>query len=206
MEGQLKPLVAERGKIKASMIRFKGYLDTFDSSLNPAPLKVRLEKLSPLFERFDAVQSAIEDLVARTGAEGAHVNERDDFETSCGELVGAAEVIIAQWQSKSNSGARNVTSCFTPDISAGPDKPRIKLPRIELPIFDGTYSQWTKFKDTFESLIHVNDALSNIEKFHYLNASLKGSAARVIQSLGVSEKNYELAWKALNDRFEDKDT
>lgn len=45
---------------------------------------------------------------------------------------------------------------------------RIKLSTIELSIFNGNYNLWIKFRDTFKSLIHNNDALTNIENFHYL--------------------------------------
>ncbi|XP_076660689.1 uncharacterized protein LOC143364062 [Halictus rubicundus] len=44
---------------------------------------------------------------------------------------------------------------------------------------------------------------SNIQRFHYLNSSLKGVAARVIQALGVSETNYKQAWELLKSRYED---
>lgn len=43
---------------------------------------------------------------------------------------------------------------------------RIKLSTIELPIFDGNYNLYIKFRNTFELLIHYNDTLTNIEKFY----------------------------------------
>ncbi|KOC58845.1 hypothetical protein WH47_01707 [Habropoda laboriosa] len=80
---------------------------------------------------------------------------------------------------------------------------RVKLPTIELLTFDGSYNNWVKFKDTFESLIHHNVSLTNIEKFYYLNSSVKGNAARTIQALGISEINYLLAWGTLKARYKD---
>ena len=46
----------------------------------------------------------------------------------------------------------------------------IKLPTIAFPEFDGDYMQWLTFRDTFECLIHENDELPAIQKFHYLRA------------------------------------
>ncbi|KOC60081.1 hypothetical protein WH47_09452 [Habropoda laboriosa] len=80
--------------------------------------------------------------------------------------------------------------------------PCIILPAIQLPTFSGNYSDWLKFRDSFISFVHENEVLSNVQRFHYLNSSLKGSVVRVIQSLGVSEANYKLAWELLNSRYE----
>lgn len=52
------------------------------------------------------------------------------------------------------------------------------------------------------SLIHKNNAISTIEKFNYLKASVIGEAARVIESLELSEVNYAIAWELLVNRFQ----
>ena len=57
--------------------------------------------------------------------------------------------------------------------------------------------------DSFESLIHRNESLSNIEPFHYLKSALKGDAARVLQTLPVSDSNYAAALDTLCVRYED---
>lgn len=46
--------------------------------------------------------------------------------------------------------------------------------------------------------------MSNVQKFHYLRLSLEGNAADRINSLQVCDDNYEVAWKLLNERFENK--
>ena len=52
-------------------------------------------------------------------------------------------------------------------------------------------------------MVHDRARISNIEKFHYLSAALTRDAARIIQSLGISDVSYELACKGLTDRYED---
>nr|CAI5840489.1 unnamed protein product [Callosobruchus analis] len=59
-------------------------------------------------------------------------------------------------------------------------------------------------QDTFHSLIHINDMLSPIQKFHYLRLSLKGSAADTVKSLEISSQNYLVAWQLLEERYENK--
>lgn len=80
----------------------------------------------------------------------------------------------------------------------------VKLPTIKLPVFKGNYDSWLEFKDTFNSLIHSNSQISEIQKFHYLRASLEGNAVRVIQSLEFSAVNYHNAWDLLCHRYDNK--
>ncbi|XP_050555965.1 uncharacterized protein LOC118281405 isoform X1 [Spodoptera frugiperda] len=80
----------------------------------------------------------------------------------------------------------------------------VKLPTIQLPKFSGLYTNWLEFRDTFSSLVHCNDSIDEINKFHYLRASLEGSAAVVINSIEFSSSNYSVAWQLLCDRFDNK--
>jgi len=41
-----------------------------------------------------------------------------------------------------------------------------------------------------KSLIHDNETINPIQKFHYLKAILKGAAAQIIKSLEFSAVNY----------------
>ena len=81
---------------------------------------------------------------------------------------------------------------------------QIRLPKIELPTFSGSYEEWCTFNDTFLSLIHNNSQLSNIQKFHYLKSALKGNAASVIHSFEITSKNYKESWDLLKSRFDNK--
>lgn len=81
-----------------------------------------------------------------------------------------------------------------------------KTQRIPLPEFDGTPEKWIKFRDMFKSLVHDSDAYSAIEKFHYLQASMKipASESNVLNIFPHTADNYEKAWKAVCDRYNDK--
>lgn len=71
-----------------------------------------------------------------------------------------------------------------------------------MPQFSGKYEDWFAFHDTFQSVIHVNNSLSDVQKFQYLRASLKNEAAEVISSLELSNQNYEIAWSLLKERYD----
>lgn len=78
----------------------------------------------------------------------------------------------------------------------------VRLPKITLLIFSGAYNEWMSCHNTFKSLIHTNDTLSNIQRFHYLKSALTGEAADVIEALEISEENYNNAWDLLKKRYD----
>ncbi|XP_076661119.1 uncharacterized protein LOC143364992 [Halictus rubicundus] len=200
MAEDLKTLIIERGTVKAALTRFRTFLSKSATTTSVGSLKKRLEANIGLHDTFNRVQTRIEILVAGTDAEQMHATERDDFETAYFDLVDQVETFIAR-STPNHSRATTVSpiSAQATDSSTT----HIRLPTLQLPSFDGNYSDWLKFKDTFTSVIHENNSLTDIQRFHYLNSSLKGVAARVIQALGVSETNYKQAWELLKSRYED---
>lgn len=80
----------------------------------------------------------------------------------------------------------------------------VKLPSINIPDFHGSYTQWMSFYYLFCSLVHNNDQLSNVQKFCYLRACLKSEAAQLIQSIEITNDNYEVAWGILEERYKNK--
>jgi len=90
-----------------------------------------------------------------------------------------------------------------PNVS-GTRESHVKLPKIQLPVFLGAYDDWYSYQDTFEKLIHQNNNFSEIEKFHYLRSSLKGKAAEIIKSIETTTDNYNEAWIAVKEHFDNK--
>ncbi|KAJ8945553.1 hypothetical protein NQ318_020399 [Aromia moschata] len=95
----------------------------------------------------------------------------------------------------------SVNEILIPGNTGGGQKVAVKLPTINLPKFNGEYNVWLEFHDTFSSLIHANSEISDIQKFHYLRASLVEGAAQVIAAIEFSEQNYKVAWDILCNRF-----
>ncbi|XP_026746148.1 uncharacterized protein LOC113507492 [Trichoplusia ni] len=80
----------------------------------------------------------------------------------------------------------------------------VKLPRMVLPTYSGSYQDWQPFEDTFKALIHTNKSLSNVQKLHYLKSCLEGEAKNTIKHIQVTEHNYEEAWSVLRNRYSNK--
>lgn len=83
-----------------------------------------------------------------------------------------------------------------------PPKMDIKLPQLELPLFDRKIEDWMAFRDMFTAAIHSKASLSNTQKLTYLKTQLSGEAARLIQALPITDANYDIAWKQLGDRYQ----
>ena len=76
-----------------------------------------------------------------------------------------------------------------------------RLPKLYVPTFKGDVTKWNTFWDSFQSAVHCNKRISNIDKFNYLNSVLEGAAARAIQGLTLTEANYKAAVKLLQECF-----
>jgi hypothetical protein len=68
-----------------------------------------------------------------------------------------------------------------------------KLPTLDLPTFSGDILLWQTFWESFESSVHSNTALLNVQKFTYLKSQLQNEAERCISGLSLTNANYEQA-------------
>ena len=78
----------------------------------------------------------------------------------------------------------------------------VRLPKLDVPTFDGDILKWTTFWEQFAVSVHDHPHLSNAEKLAYLRHSLKeGTAKGIIEGLSKSGDHYDEAVKCLKDRF-----
>ena len=87
---------------------------------------------------------------------------------------------------------------------AQPRGGKVKLPKLTLRKFSGDPTAWTPFWDSYESAIHRNPDLSDIDKFNYLQSLVEHSAAEAIAGLTLSSSNYGEAITVLKKRFGNK--
>ena len=76
-----------------------------------------------------------------------------------------------------------------------------RLPKLSLPTFNGDILQWQTFWDSFESTIHLNVNLTDVQKFSYLKSQLESDAARTIDSFALTNANYARAVDLLKERY-----
>ena len=218
---KLTALKAARTPIKAKLTRFKTFLQKIKNKCQSIKkLEGILEKFYPLYLESDSVQTKIESLLEKDEqALKEQEKQRDDFENDYFTAISDARTLLREnRQNPTSDVGRALTSspgCSSQQsqYSAAPpfdlsqvwsaNANTLNLPRVTILQFDGSFIDWVKFRDTFESMVHDRARISNIEKFHYLSAALTRDAARIIQSLGISDVSYELACKGLTDRYED---
>ena len=92
-------------------------------------------------------------------------------------------------QSSSDSEDRN-------QVSSRND---LKLPKLNLPIFSGKYSDWTPFIDLFDGTVDKNSSITDVQKLQYLKSSLKGDPAKLLANLPITNGNYSIAKQMLKD-------
>lgn len=78
---------------------------------------------------------------------------------------------------------------------------RTGLPPIRIEKFNGDYMKWQCFRDMFTNIYHNNPIIQEPMKFYSLKELLGGDAKQEIACFPVSS-DYDNAWKALNDRYE----
>lgn len=119
-----------------------------------------------------------------------------------GRLLTKSNVVLNRLTGIKNRFIPTATSAS--HSGGGTSHPEMRLPKLELPTFDGNLHQWISFRDLFTNTIHNNSKLPKSEKLAYLKSLVKGDAARLIQTLVVSDANYDIAWTKLIERYQNE--
>ncbi|XP_041767731.1 uncharacterized protein LOC121591381 [Anopheles merus] len=189
MTAPMNVLSSRRTVLLAVLAKHEQFLAEFDPERDAIEINIRIAKVQKLSVDLEAIQAKLEDAAATEEVISHNAALRDDFGSRLIRLE-------AHLMAKRVHAPRSASTTPNTNPLAG-----IKLPTISLPEFDGDYMQWLTYRDTFEGLIHENIELPPIQKFHYLRASVKGEAAKVIEAITISAANYELAWQMLTERY-----
>ena len=87
----------------------------------------------------------------------------------------------------------------TPSVSSISNVSR--LPKIELPVFKGDPLKWQGFWDQFQTSIHNNERISDIDRFNFLKRYLGGETLDSVDGLNLNSENYKEAIELLIDRY-----
>lgn len=82
--------------------------------------------------------------------------------------------------------------------------PKMSLPKLQLPTFDGSPEKYSRFITQFESVLSKFN-LTSFEKYTYLESQLSGSAKMLLGAVPVETLQYEVAKKLLDKAFLDED-
>lgn len=82
---------------------------------------------------------------------------------------------VPSGQETQNSQYENLQPIYSPRY-------HLKFDRVTIPTFDGNLMDWIPFRDQFTDMVHTNQNLSMLMKFHFLRNHLKGAALETVNS------------------------
>ncbi|KAJ0177755.1 hypothetical protein K1T71_006628 [Dendrolimus kikuchii] len=156
-----------------------------------------MNRIDSILVDYDVLQTEIESLSDNPDEQ---LTERGHSESQFYSAMSLARTMLAPGHAQLRAGSVATGD----DTMTSRHQDFVRLPKIDLPHFDGDYQHWLGFRDTYLSLIHNNNSLSDIHKFHYLRAALQGSAALLIQSLDLRKENYAISWQLLSERYDNQ--
>ncbi|XP_073823116.1 uncharacterized protein [Musca autumnalis] len=185
----LDDLKQQRAITKKNISRIKTVIDanakSEGKSLSAAELKCRLGILDSYFKQILSVQNKIENL--------------DPDDNGRADIEDLYCYINSQIQQQLAEDGHNTT--FSESSFAIP-VPSNKLPRLKLPSFNGKYSEYKNFINSFKQIIDREHGLSNIEKFNHLLNCLHGHALETVKAFQVTNENYPKALERLKARYD----
>lgn len=192
---ELTSLRRKRGVTKASLTRLRNFVNEFDhESQAISLLEFRQEELPHINNKFDSVQVEIELI---TDDPDKEEEERAVFEREYFDLRSQIQEIIKLEKPPSSTVKGG-------SIGTCKQNNRAKLAPISLPTFNGNIQHWQSFFDIFKAMVHNDEGYSPAQKFYYLRSCLSGSAADLISAIPVSDGNYDVVFRRLQQRYDNQ--
>lgn len=120
------------------------------------------------------------------------------------ETVARLQGRLAQVLRKQEKSAKTLPAKVTGPLDSVEPKEKVisqvRLPKLNLPTFDGNILCWQEFWDVFNSSVHEQE-IPNVTKFSYLKSTLRGTAANAIHGISITNDNYKTAIELLKERF-----
>ena len=192
---QLKP------RIVKAYVRFE--LD--GENMNVSSCKARFETLKEVWSKFEANNDALYSCETYNEVKDQPYSKDNYFEKvelQYLDILGKFRLHIDTHSTAPNHTVHdrshhNVSTHYVEEDFA-------RLPRMELPEFDGTFQNWESFRDIFTSSVVNKEKMSKVTKLRHLHKWLIGDAANLVQSYSFTDQNFVIVWSKLKERYEVK--
>ncbi len=166
-------------------------------------IEYEIEQADVFKERMQLVVMSIDDVLdAHADARAPDPKRPEALRREGGGLGHSTELPRRESPARSESPTHGESRALVhEDISGYRPTMGVKLPKLTLKRFNGDLTRWTAFWDSFQSAIHDNPSLSDVDKFNYLNSQLEGPASEAIAGLKLTSANYGEAVAILQRRF-----
>lgn len=192
-QNKYKQYAALRGSAIQRMAELKTIAERAleEPALRPQ-LVARYKYIDNIFEDYHKQHNAIITLLSTQ--EDVDINEHENNRSMFEEEYFSIQVIFSELFEKK----------ISPEPNSLNERNHIKLPKIEMMKFSGDVKQFRTFIDLYNSMVHNNNTLSEIEKFSYLISVLRGPPLNLVQCTPMVKENYLDAYNALVQRYENK--
>lgn len=166
-----------------------------------AQLREKVKLMEKMFDRYmDEYTRIMRDMDPGHKLPEGVPDEVEEVETAYLTAVSLIQGRIEELSGENSPHPKEPTT--VPNTSAGGQD--INLERIKPPKFHGNYAMWNEWRAMFDSLVHNNHQIHPTQKFHYLKNCTVGDAAKVLQGWLVVGTNYQNAYDALVELYENK--
>uniref|UniRef100_A0A8D8M962 Peptidase aspartic putative domain-containing protein n=1 Tax=Cacopsylla melanoneura TaxID=428564 RepID=A0A8D8M962_9HEMI len=162
----------------------------------------KLKEIEDLLKNVGSVQQEIEELAGGDGEFDEEVKKHGEIKQVHEEIylkLSRVKVKLIKEQEKDDSEVDIMNSSGDARLKV---QPKVRLPELKLPTFSGEVTEWLSFSDTFQCLVVENNELTDVQKLQYLKSCLTGHALAEIINLATTNDNFAVAWKLLQDRFQ----
>ena len=161
---------------------------------NKIKVQIRIERLTQYREGYLQLRNELIDLIAEENIE-EELHRWKGLLDAVDKAVDLAHECLNRESKVEEKSSKESTHNESRQSS------NLKLPRIELPKFNGEVLKFQNFWDQFEAAVHTNDDLPNVQKFTYLRSVLTGNALQTIEGFEVTGANYQPAVECLKHRY-----
>lgn len=168
--GEEKSLKLVKRKLKIITTELAA-VSTFSTSFDPSigdinEIRVRLESLLVIVDRFELLQTELEDLEDHVPDE-QRMSERIAFK----DFFFSVKASLMKLMDAKQKDHSSSLSCS--EITKYDGENAMRLPPINAPKFNGNWQMWTSFIDSFNAMFHNNKTLAPVQRLHYLKSCLE---------------------------------
>lgn len=186
---------SSRSSAKAAITRLLNWFLANEETNNLSIFETRFKLLNEAFNKYNQAQDAIEYLVDSNTVEIIDSENRIEIEDRFVNLSVRFQEKIKELSSPTTVSSLNHS--FSPQTQT-----RVRLPEIDINIFNGKISDWHSFSQLFKALIIDDKSLSDVQRFMYLKSYLRNEPLSLIEDLPIDDSSFSIAMDVLKERYE----
>ncbi|CAG7721424.1 unnamed protein product [Allacma fusca] len=193
----MQALKLKRGTLKSSLTKLKNTVDGYTDAINQGYVEAHQRRLDGLWAELQKNHDEIIAASADDNERDAHQLDFDEVDSKVMEIqcsLNNAMLLLTRPPTSCQNTSAQTQDLLTPNLS-------VNLPKLSIPTYSGEVHEWLGFSDMFTTMVHNNQTLQDVNRFQYLKLALRGDAARHLNSIPVTNANYQKAWDMLEARF-----